>query len=86
MRLPITIQVHDQNVSTKALIDSGAEGQFIDSKFEIQNRIPMHKLAKPIPVLNVDGTTNKDGTITHYTWRSIRLGSKRFVTRLLVTG
>ena len=42
-------------------------------------------LSKPIPVLNVDGTPNKNGTITHYTWRHIKQGLKSFTTRLLVT-
>lgn len=43
------------------------------------------KLSRPIPVLNVDGTSNVNGTITHYTWRSFTLGQKRLTARLLIT-
>ncbi|KAI5115799.1 hypothetical protein M0805_007835 [Coniferiporia weirii] len=69
MKIPITIIVHDQNVSTNALIDSGAEGKFIDAKFIIKNRIPTKPLRHPIHVKNVDGTPNQHGTITRYSWR-----------------
>lgn len=85
LRIPISLKVHDQTVSTTALIDSGAEGQFIDSKFIIRNRIPTHPLTKPIPVLNVDGTPNQNGTITHYAWRFLKLGPKHCAAKLLVT-
>ena len=79
------MQVHDQTVSTKALIDSGADGQFINTKFAIKHRIPMTPLPRPIPVLNVDGTPNHQGIITHFTWRWIQMGSKQFTCRFLVT-
>ncbi|WP_347708229.1 retropepsin-like aspartic protease, partial [Salmonella enterica] len=50
-----------------------------------KHRIPCMKLSRPIPVLNVDGTSNVNGTITHYTWRSFTLGQKRLTARLLIT-
>ena len=52
------MQVHDQTISAKALIDSGADGQFFNTKFAIKHCIPMTPLPRPIPVLNVDGTPN----------------------------
>lgn len=85
LRIPISLKVHDQTVSTTALIDSGAEGQFIDSRFTIRNHIPTHPLTKPIPVLNVDGTPNQNGTITHYAWRFLKLGPKYCAAKLLIT-
>ena len=66
MRIPIQISAKDQTVSTQALIDSGAEGQFIDLDFAKLHRIPLHKLDTPIPVRNVDNTPNSRGPITHY--------------------
>ncbi|KAI5116757.1 hypothetical protein M0805_008370 [Coniferiporia weirii] len=69
MKIPITMTVHNQNISTNALIDSGAEGKFIDAKFIIKHRIPTKPLACPIHVRNVDGTPNQHGTITRFTWR-----------------
>ena len=54
MRIPIQISAKKQTVSTLALIDSGAEGQFIDINFAKTHQIPLHKLGTPIPVRNVD--------------------------------
>ena len=50
-------------VETKALIDSGAGGLFIDKDFIKKLRAP---LTKPIPVINVNGTSNKNGIITQF--------------------
>ncbi|KAI5117979.1 hypothetical protein M0805_007797 [Coniferiporia weirii] len=74
MKIPITIIMHDQNISTNALIDSGAEGKFIDTKFVIKHRIPTKPLTHPIHVRNVDGTPNQHSTITRFTWRLIKIG------------
>ncbi|KAI5116006.1 hypothetical protein M0805_004378 [Coniferiporia weirii] len=85
MKIPITIIVHDQNISTNALIDSGAEGKFIDAKFIIKHRIPTKPLAHPIHVRNVDGTPNQHGTITRFTWRLIKISGRSITTTFLVT-
>ncbi|KAI5116176.1 hypothetical protein M0805_006871 [Coniferiporia weirii] len=85
MKIPITIIVRDQNVSTNALIDSGAEGKFIDAKFVIKHRIPTKPLTHPIHVRNVDGTPNQHRTITRFTWRLIKIGGRSIMTTFLVT-
>ncbi|KAI5121007.1 hypothetical protein M0805_005953 [Coniferiporia weirii] len=85
MKIPITIIVHDQTVSTNTLIDSGAEGKFIDAKFIIKHCIPTKPLAHPIQVRNVDGTPNQHGTITQFTWRLIKIGGRSITTTFLVT-
>ncbi|KAI5115645.1 hypothetical protein M0805_009060 [Coniferiporia weirii] len=85
MKIPITMTVHNQNVSTHALIDSGAEGKFIDAKFIIKHRIPTKLLTHPIHVRNVDGTPNQHGTITWFTWRLIKIGRRSITTTFLVT-
>jgi len=46
-------------VETNALIDSGAEGEFIDQNYARKLGIKQTALEKPIKVLNVDGTRNK---------------------------
>ena len=53
-------------VDTQALIDSGAEGEFIDQNYAWALEIKQTALKEPIKVLNVDGTRNKRGIITHY--------------------
>ena len=55
-------------VDTQALIiDSGVEGEFIDQNYVRKLGIKQTALQEPIKVLNVDGTRNKRGIITHYT-------------------
>ena len=48
----------------RALVDCGATGLFIDREYVKSNRIPTKKLSCPIPVFNVDGTENENGSIT----------------------
>ncbi|KAI5115548.1 hypothetical protein M0805_007564 [Coniferiporia weirii] len=57
MKIPITIIMHNQNVSTNALIDSGTKGKFIDAKFVIKNRIPTKPLTHPIHISGRSITT-----------------------------
>jgi transposase InsO family protein len=49
--------------SLKALIDSGATGQFMDKAWARSNNISTRPLTRPIPVYNVDGTPNGAGDI-----------------------
>ena len=85
MRIPIELKVQGKNVSTEALIDSGAEGQFIDSEFAKRHKLELIPLEHPIPVRNVDNTPNSQGPIRHCLWKNTYLGSKRVRTRFLVT-
>ncbi|THG95850.1 hypothetical protein EW145_g7892 [Phellinidium pouzarii] len=85
MRIPVQVKVYGQTVLSNALIDSGAEGKFINSKFIAKHHIPVQKLIKPIPVHNVDGTPNQSGTITHYTLRPLLFRNKLTLAFLLVT-
>ena len=69
MSIPVLLlskQNGKKNVKTKALLDTGAGGKFIDQNFVLRNNLRTHKLAKPITVYNVDGMENKTGTITQY--------------------
>jgi hypothetical protein len=47
----------------RAMIDSGAEGIFLNRKYVKKNRLECVHLQRPIPVFNIDGTLNKDGSI-----------------------
>ena len=48
-----------KNVETKALLDTGAGGKFIDQNFVQNQKIKTKNLEHPIEVFNVDGTPNK---------------------------
>jgi len=86
MHLPIRILCDGKIVETKALIDSGAGGTFMDQNFARKHRLPLEKLEEPLIVFNVDGTQNKRGTITHSTELNITFGARTRKTRFLISG
>jgi len=53
-----------EEVSTDALVDCSATGDFIDEGFVERSKIPTRNLSQPIPVFNVDGSLNEAGSIT----------------------
>ena len=46
------------------MVDSGATTTFLSRRFIKENRVAMWKLATPIPLYKIDGTLNRDDTIT----------------------
>jgi predicted aspartyl protease len=70
---------------TQALIDCGATGCFIDIEWAKLNNIPTRPLTNPIPVYNVDGTTNDAGTITDIADIILRYENHSECTQLAVT-
>src|SRR6267154_3393617 len=51
----------------KGLLDSGATHNFIDVRTVIRQGVETQKMKTPRTVTNVDGTTNRAGTISKYT-------------------
>ena len=87
MCLPIRVaEGRERIVETKALLDSGAGGMFIDQNVAKENRLLMKHLTKPILAQNVDGTPNKNSTITHYTTTDLLVGDQMMKMRFLVSG
>jgi len=66
--LPIKIGTTDTSKvhSVKALLDSGATGNFIDKDFVCTKGISTQSISRPIPVFNVDGSPNEAGQIVKY--------------------
>ena len=54
-----------EEVSVKALLDSGATGLFMSKRLVERQSFKLEKLNKLIKVRNVDGSDNKGGSITH---------------------
>jgi Retroviral aspartyl protease len=73
-------------VETTTLLDTGAGGKFIDQNFVRNQKIETKELKYPIEVFNVDGTPNKWGTITKYTWLDLMINRQMRTHNLLVTG
>jgi hypothetical protein len=63
LRFPVKLLVGDQIIETTALIDSGATGNFLDLGLLSLANFPLQRLPKPIQAYNVDGSTNRKGTI-----------------------
>jgi len=70
MHLPISISCDrgrgKKTVETKALVNSGAGGTFINQNFARTKGFRLQNLEHPITVYNVNGTLNKRGTIVHF--------------------
>jgi hypothetical protein len=68
MSLVVDVEIESTDTAvkrrTQALIDCGATGCFIDIEWAKLNNVPTRPLTNPIPVYNVDGTTNDAGAIT----------------------
>jgi len=64
--LPIEVSTTDTSKvhSVKALLDSGATGNFIDRDFIQTKDINTWSISHPIPVYNVDGSPNEVGQIS----------------------
>ena len=80
LKVPVTLIYEDRTsriskVNTNALTDSGAEGKFIDQNYAQSLGIKQMALEELIKVLNVDGTQNKRGTITHFTEINLQIGN-----------
>jgi hypothetical protein len=76
----------DKTVETEALLDSGAGGVFIDQNYAQKLRLDLKTLETPVLARNVDGTTNKRGTIKNYVDLQFKIGDKQFEERFFVTG
>jgi Retroviral aspartyl protease len=73
-------------VEATTLLDTGAGGKFINQNFVRNQKIETKELKYPIEVFNVDGTPNKQGTITKYTWLNLMINGQMRIHNLLVTG
>ena len=85
MRIPVSITCEDQTIETNILIDSGAGGLFIDKSFTRQSKLPLLPISHPIPVFNVDGTPNVNGTITHKVTDDLVIARDKQKSELLAT-
>src|ERR1700678_3477617 len=68
--IPIVLKTirGNETVETKVLLDTGAEGLFMDKNYAEEHDVVLQKLPNPITPSNVDGTLNHAGEITHFTW------------------
>lgn len=85
LRIPIQLKVRNRTVETEALIDSGAEGIFIDHWLAKENWIRTTPLGYQITARNVDGTANQNRTIARYADVDLAVGTLVQPEHFLVT-
>jgi hypothetical protein len=81
--IPITIEIDNHTENAKALIDSGAEGLFIDETYARKWR--KEPLKRQIRVRNVDGTLNSNGEIKEKCLITFRCDDKPMTEWFYVT-
>ena len=66
LKLKVELETTDtsERKSVNSLVDSGANGEFINQEYAKSCRFNLLKLTTPIPVYNIDGTPNEAGSIT----------------------
>ena len=64
IRIRVTIEHKGKPIEVIALVDSGAEGNYLQGNFIHKHKLDTHKLEPPVYVKNVDGTINQQGIMT----------------------
>ena len=74
VQIPVRVWGLVNTIKAEALLDSSAAGCFIDKSWALDRCLQLSKLVKPVPVLNVNGTRNQEGDITHYVLLTVGVG------------
>ena len=69
----------------QALIDSGSTSSYISQKFVKENNLDTIRLPFLITCYNIDGTTNKNGSVMEVTRMNMTIGDHQELIQLLVT-
>ncbi len=64
IKTPVTVQMSQERVTKKALLDSGATESFVHPRLVKELALATYLLQKPRQVQNVDGTSNRLGKVT----------------------
>src|SRR5258705_3698629 len=73
------------SISTSALLDSGATGMFVNRAFAQKHKLETSPLPNPVPVHNIDGTPNENGSITEEVEVILQYGQHMEKEHLAVT-
>ena len=77
MTLQFFIHSKSKRAEAIALIDSGATKNFMNLGYAKYLQLPIKRLEEPRSLFNVDGTTNKSGSLQFYTDLQVQTGSQR---------
>src|SRR5690606_22474001 len=83
-RVPIELRGRNRAMDKAAMIDSGATALFLDKPIVLANRITTFPLCSPISLLNIDGSPNHGGSITHFARLHLKVDAFKEWTDFLV--
>jgi len=85
MNLRTYVHAAHRRTETATLLDSGATENFMSLTYAKWLKLSFKHLAQERPLFNVDGSTNKSGSIKYYTDLEMQTGSKRTNMRFFLT-
>jgi len=85
MNLKAYIHAVHRRTETPTLLDSGATENFMSLMYTKWLKLPFKRLPYERPLLNVDGTTNKIGSLKHYVDLQVQTGTKHTNMRFFLT-
>src|SRR5712671_6265937 len=85
MNLKAYIHATHRRTEAPALLDSGATENFISLTYAKWLKLSFKRLPHKRPLLNVDGTTNKTGSLKYYVDLQVQTGTKRTSMRFFLT-
>jgi len=85
MTLRFFIHSKSKRAKAVALIDSGATENFMNLRYTKYLQLPIKRLEEPRNLFNVDGTTNKSGSLQFYTDLQVQTGNQRTNLRFFLT-
>src|SRR5712672_2382596 len=85
MILKAYVHAAHRRTEAPALLDSGATENFMSLTYAKWLKLPFKRLPYERPLFNVDGTTNKTGSLKYYTDLQVQTGIKRTDMRFFLT-
>ena len=85
MSIKVYVNISNKRAETSALLDSGATENFITTHYANWLHLPIKQLPWARKVCNINGTTDKQGNITHFTDLEVQTGNKSVKMRFFLT-
>jgi len=85
MTLKAYVHAAHRRTEAPALLDSGATENFMSLTYAKWLKVPFKRLPHERPLFNVDGTTNKTGSLKYYADLQVQTGTKRTNIRFFLT-
>ena len=83
--IPVQLSGKQRHKDITAMVDSGATTKFLNRRFVKDNKVTTRKLKKPIPLYNIDGSENRDGTVSEVAVLDMTIGTHRESVMFIVT-